>query len=424
MSIYALRNMTINRNNLQHTNLTNALLPISKGTKFSEKGDIGPTGLTGPMGPIGITGSSGPIANINLIQGEILQITNNTESTSMTTGAFIVSGGVGISGNENCNALGSKILKINGNTVSSYIEIFSKMRTLIDIEVIDVISAIAEATNDMDTIVLREAAINRIYSESNQFTGTNTFTRKTICTGEIDVQYISVLENNSQNTYFGFATNNNGESNTTIGFKALQTNRLSNHVSIGHYNLKDPNSGASNTSVGKDGLSNLFSGSGNTSIGKKSGLELVYGSYNTYIGYQTGCQLDEDDVDNSTAIGANSIITSSNQIVLGTVNETTIIKGGFVMSIDAISSSITLSNPLLSKYMTTNIVPITITLPTPLYNGICVSIRKAIGVTALVTVAYPSIVAYNSTTSVTSITNRTCSSYVSYNGSWYQESSF
>ena len=123
----------------------------------------------------------------------------------------------------------------------------------------------------------------------------------------------------------------------------------------------------------------------------------------------------------STALGSGSVITKSNQIVLGTNTEEVTIPGSFVMSIGAISTSTTLTT-LLSNYMCNNTTAINITLPYTVSSGSCITIRRSILSTALVTILGSSLVAANSVVSTTALPNNICSSYIFYNNVWYQES--
>ena len=82
--------------------------------------------------------------------------------------------------------------------------------------------------------------------------------------------------------------------------------------------------GLNNTAIGYGAIPSTISAGNNTSIGINSGTGLVVGNANTFLGAATSSA---NNVSNSTAVGYNAAITGSNQIVLGTVNETTIIVG-------------------------------------------------------------------------------------------------
>ena len=80
-------------------------------------------------------------------------------------------------------------------------------------------------------------------------------------------------------------------------------------------------SGSSNCAYGNGSLKNVTTTSFNSAFGYGSGFH-IDGSYNTCIGTQSDC---DSGVSNSTAIGAQTVATQSNQIILGTVNEKVII---------------------------------------------------------------------------------------------------
>jgi hypothetical protein len=83
--------------------------------------------------------------------------------------------------------------------------------------------------------------------------------------------------------------------------------------------------GNNNTSIGGASLVNTLS-SNNTAVGFQAGSFNQSGGFNTFIG--SGADVDANGLwTNSSCFGANSKITASNQIVLGTTAETTIVSG-------------------------------------------------------------------------------------------------
>jgi len=96
-------------------------------------------------------------------------------------------------------------------------------------------------------------------------------------------------------------------------------NSMIGSTAIGYYN----------TSFGMNALPNITqSSSGNVSLGYNSGYNEL-GSYNTYIGYNCG-STGMTANNQSTAIGSNTLITASNQIVLGTSMETIVIPSSVI----------------------------------------------------------------------------------------------
>jgi hypothetical protein len=146
----------------------------------------------------------------------------------------------------------------------------------------------------------------------------------------------------TNNTAIGAYTSYNnldGSNNTSLGSNSAFFNTNgSNNTSIGSGSLCNNISGSLNTAIGSSALEGQFGeGSGdenvavgaqslqnnkgnlNTAIGAYSALG-KNGSYNTFLGAHTGFDDKEKIYEYSTAIGYNSIINSSNQIMLGGYN--------------------------------------------------------------------------------------------------------
>ncbi len=100
---------------------------------------------------------------------------------------------------------------------------------------------------------------------------------------------------------------NSGNNNTSVGNWALNANTNSNNVGVGY------KAGQSNTG----GFNNVYVG---VEAGVAGGTPNINGDNNTFIGYQS--QTSGNSFNNSTALGVGARITASNQIVLGTENET------------------------------------------------------------------------------------------------------
>lgn len=155
----------------------------------------------------------------------------------------------------------------------------------------------------------------------------------------------------SNNTAIGSNTlrsNLTGTSNVATGGWALYANTTgSNNTATGYEALNDNIDGINNTAIGSAAMRSIDAGSNNTAVGyfalptrtgsynsafgtSALGTVLVtaqcYGSYNSAFGADAGptawtvCE----DVNNTTALGANTKITGSNQIRLGDANVTSI----------------------------------------------------------------------------------------------------
>ncbi len=166
------------------------------------------------------------------------------------------------------------------------------------------------------------------------------------------------------NISIGQAVNPNyvGSNNVGIGRQSLQniTSTSSDNVSIGYSaganvgatgntvyvgSSAGTNSvGAYNTAVGssayKKTTNTNMTGTYNTAIGYGSGQIVGDGSYNTFLGANAAFDSAQTGViNNSTAIGYNSKITGSNQIVIGTSNERTYIPGKITIGDTYVSNS-------------------------------------------------------------------------------------
>jgi hypothetical protein len=85
------------------------------------------------------------------------------------------------------------------------------------------------------------------------------------------------------------------------------------------------NTASYNSAFGDYALSSNYTGYHNTAVGANAGKTNTTGHYNTYVGSDADCI--DANYSYSTAIGYGAKITSSNQIVLGTQNETVYFPG-------------------------------------------------------------------------------------------------
>ena len=149
------------------------------------------------------------------------------------------------------------------------------------------------------------------------------------------------------NVSFGFQSLLNSSAgiyNTAIGSSALRSNTTANYnTAIGSSALRFNTTGVSNTATGtcalylnESGSYNTANGhlalglhtagSYNTAIGYLAHYVNTIGSYNTAIGYNAGNTGPTDPI-NSTAIGHDAMLTSSNQVRIGNSHVTSI--GGY-----------------------------------------------------------------------------------------------
>jgi trimeric autotransporter adhesin len=142
--------------------------------------------------------------------------------------------------------------------------------------------------------------------------------------------------NNTAIGYNALASDKNGSNNVAIGVSALRSNDgaidyLSYggglygyaNVAVGTGSLSNNVGGSKNVAVGENALSSLeatpvfgssIGGDGNTAIGASSGLAIITHSKNTFLGSGADAT---GDYTNSTAIGANAQVTSSNKVRIG-----------------------------------------------------------------------------------------------------------
>jgi hypothetical protein len=104
------------------------------------------------------------------------------------------------------------------------------------------------------------------------------------------------------NAFLGFAgnstTNNTATQNTAVGVASFYSNTT----------------GVANTAIGSYALYYNTTGGGNTAVGNSSGNFIYTGYFNTFLGVNTGAG---GDLTNATAIGANTIVSESNALILG-----------------------------------------------------------------------------------------------------------
>lgn len=109
--------------------------------------------------------------------------------------------------------------------------------------------------------------------------------------------------------------NSKGIENTAIGVEALANNLAGYfNTATGRNSLAKNTNGINNTASGMEALMGNTVGSFNTAIGKSSLLLNTTGSNNTAIGYNA---FNSGNFFNSTALGANSSISASNQVRVG-----------------------------------------------------------------------------------------------------------
>lgn len=153
----------------------------------------------------------------------------------------------------------------------------------------------------------------------------------------IGYQTLEMNTTGSENTAIGqnsLPSNTTGGQNTALGSGALISNTIGNanvaiglnssyknidgagNTAVGYGALFENINGSSNATLGENSLQNNL-GSQNTAIGNIAGSNQTNGNQNTFIGYNTNILTGANLVNNSTAIGANAIVSQSNSVILG-----------------------------------------------------------------------------------------------------------
>ena len=152
------------------------------------------------------------------------------------------------------------------------------------------------------------------------------------------------------NTFVGFESGNaisGGTSNSFFGiFAGKNTTGGSNNSFFGSYAGRDNDTGSENSFFGQGaGLKNTL-GAGNSLFGYGAGLNNTTGTNNTFVGFVAGQSNTTEEyntfigyrangtagITNATAIGANSVVTTSNTMVLGTDVITVKVPGNFTVA--------------------------------------------------------------------------------------------
>ena len=272
------------------------------------------TSTSTSTGALIVGGGIGVYGNVNV--GKSVGISGTTRSFSTTTGALVVSGGVGISGNV---YIGGTV-DITGNTYAPT-------------------ASSSENSRMVATTAYVTTAITNLRTSENTWTDTNSFSKNIYANGVVLGKYgsnnyvmgmdlPSLTTNGSYNTIMGpncMTKITTGSHNIGVGNQSL--NNLepgSYNIGIGNYALNEAVDNNNNCAIGYYALNTTLSNN-NTAFGSYAGNNNISGVNNTYIGYNTGAS--SYNYAYSTAIGYSASITGNNQIVLGTSGEYVSIPG-------------------------------------------------------------------------------------------------
>ena len=155
------------------------------------------------------------------------------------------------------------------------------------------------------------------------------------------VGYQTLLSNTTgnNNSAFGFQAlnkNTGGNLNSAFGRNALYSNTTgASNNGFGASALYYNTGGSFNSAFGHSALVTNTTGIYNTASGYVAGANNTTGSYNTFLGSATNISPTNATWTGSTAIGANALITASNQITLGTATEVVRVPGKLSIVSDA-----------------------------------------------------------------------------------------
>jgi hypothetical protein len=325
----------------------------------SSTGPTGPIGLQGETGPIGATGATGPqgLPGIGItgtfISGSNITANNIYATTiTTTTDSFVNSIRMGqgtVTGSQNTafgiNALDSVIGTIGSNTAVGY-------------------NSLTSNTSGYDNTSIGSHALS--YNISGNF--------NTAVGVESQLCNIDGLQNVSLGRASLYA-NENGDNNVAIGNDSLFYNKANANIAVGVGSMYYNTVGYGNVAVGH--------GSG-SSLGNTGSINCIYIGLNANSG--------NANYTNSTAIGANSVITASNQIVLGNSSVTQITTSGSIsvssviaeVALYSATPSITLTTQSPQNIIITNTTGTTITLPNSPINGTSFEITRFTNFTVVI----------------------------------------
>ena len=167
-------------------------------------------------------------------------------------------------------------------------------------------------TGNNNTAVGHRSLQNNTTGEANTAVGNNAM--ESITTGR----------DNTAVGYNAMQNNTIGNYNIAFGTSALHNNRQGqNNTAIGMFSLQNNLDTGDNAALGWGALMNTTSSYGNTALGAHAGQYLATSSNNnTFIGNYSGVSESSSAtiIENSTALGADATVTTSNTMVFGNEN--------------------------------------------------------------------------------------------------------
>lgn len=216
----------------------------------------------------------------------------------------------------------------------------------------------ASLSNNTTQIATTAFVNNAVANKFVDLTTNQTIAGSKTFNADINISGLIVGKGKGQNDYntaFGAgalnSSNSTGTRNTAIGYLALTQyagNTFDNNTGVGYFNMIGLTTGYGNTSIGAETMFNVGAASNNTGIGNqslinasgdnnvgvgaRSGDGLTTGTNNTFIGTQARTNSNTGTISNSTAIGSEAIVTTSNTIQLGNSSITSVKTSGSVLA--------------------------------------------------------------------------------------------
>ena len=209
----------------------------------------------------------------------------------------------------------------------------------------------ATTSGDYNVALGQDALYTNTTGSNNIALGVNALFSNSTGTKNVAIGY-SALETNTigiQNAALGYEAlqyNSLGNYNSAFGTFALLNNTTgSGNVAIGSSALQENTSASNNTSVGYMSLENSTGGN-NTALGYQAGIANTSGIGNTVIGYNAGncdvtmttfCTL--GGLQNASAIGTYAQVQANNSLVIGSVDQATLVGVGITVPNNTFSVS-------------------------------------------------------------------------------------
>jgi hypothetical protein len=194
-------------------------------------------------------------------------------------------------------------------------------------------------TDDVDLVFKRNNILGGKLGNTNASFGLYSLFSNTTGNYNVAIGSTSMFSNTSgsNNLAIGWGSlnsNTTGASNTAVGYSSLYISNADSNTAIGSSALYNTTTGSNNTATGTSALRSNMVGANNTAVGQASLFDSL-GNDNTAVGYQslmtnrTGSKntalgfqaaVSVNSLTNATAIGAGASVSTSNSLVLGSIN--------------------------------------------------------------------------------------------------------